>query len=116
METDLNVKVYRSGNIPVLDLSGDVDTYTCTKLREAILDQLNQGETRLIIRMANVRYIDSSGLGTLVGGLRRVSEQKGKLVISEPNSQIRKVLNITGLIKVFSTYSNDAEAARSLGH
>jgi len=114
METDLQIKIRRGKDVRVVDLSGDVDTYTCVKLREAILDLLEEGNSRMIIGMANVSYIDSSGLGTLVGGLRRVNDQKGELVISGANPQIRKVFSITGLSKVFPLFDNEEEAARSL--
>ena len=114
MEADLELNIRKVGSIPVIDLSGDLDTYTCGKLREAILNLLGNAETRLIIRMAKVNYIDSSGLGTLVGGLRRVSEQNGALAISGASEQLRKVFSITGLNKVFSLFEDDEQAARSL--
>lgn len=114
METDLNLESRRSGRIPIIDLSGDLDAYTCSKLREAILDLLEKGESRIVIGMDGVNYIDSSGLGTLVGGLRRVVERNGGLAISGPNPQIRKVFSITGLCKVFALFDNEAQAVRSL--
>ena len=114
MEADLNVDVRRDKDVPVLDLSGDVDSYTCAKLRRAIIDLLRNGDSRVVISMANVRYIDSSGLGTLVGGLSRVREKNGDLAISGANPQVSKVLSITGLSKVFNVFEDHAEAARSL--
>ncbi len=114
METDLDLKIHKVNSIPVVDLSGDVDAYTCLKLREAILDLLQEGEFRVVISMANVDYIDSSGLGTLVGGLRRVTERKGGLAISGANPHIQKVLSITGLSKVFRVFDDEREAVHSL--
>ncbi len=61
--------------------------------------------------MMKVEYIDSSGLGALVGGLKRSTEHGGRIVIVCDNPQIRKVFEITGLEKVFPLY--DVEADRS---
>ena len=114
MEADLEMKIRKVDNVPVVDLAGDVDAFTCLKLREAIVDLVNEGESKVVIGMSNVKYIDSSGLGTLVGGLRRVSEKKGGLAISGATPQIKKVMNITGLNKVFQLFEDEAMAIRSL--
>jgi anti-sigma B factor antagonist len=114
VDADLSVDVHRDKEVPVLDLSGDIDSFTCAKLRRAITELLRNGDCRVVISMAKVRYIDSSGLGTLVGGLSRAREKNGDLAISGANPQIRKVLNITGLSKVFNVFEDDSEAARSL--
>ena len=114
MEVDLDLKIHKVDDVPVVDLAGDIDAYTCLKLREAIVDLINSGESRVVIGMSKVNYIDSSGLGTLVGGLRRVSEKKGGLAISGATPQIKKVLNITGLNKVFKLFDDEAKAVRSL--
>lgn len=114
MEADLDLKVSKVDDVPVVGLSGDVDAFTCQKLRGAILGLLKDGELNVVINLANVRYIDSSGLGTLVGGLARVSEREGDLAIAGANPQVQKVLNITGLNKVFRVYDDDTSAVRSL--
>lgn len=114
MKTELDVQIRMADDIPIVDLSGDIDAYTCSKLRETIVGLLNEGESRVVIGMANVGYIDSSGLGTLVGGLRRACEQNGALAISGANPQIQKVLMITGLNKVFPLYDTEIEAVKSI--
>ena len=114
METDLNLQVHKVDSIPVVKLSGDVDEFTCSKLREKIGTLLDEGEFRIVIGVEGVNYIDSSGLGTLVGGLRRVAEHDGGLAISGANQQIQKVLAITGLNKIFPVFDDDHAAVRSL--
>jgi len=114
MDADLDMKIRKVDDISVVDLAGDVDAFTCLKLREAIVDLVNEGESRVVIGMSNVNYIDSSGLGTLVGGLRRVSEKKGGLAISGATPQIKKVLSITGLNRVFRLFEDEGGAVRSL--
>jgi anti-sigma B factor antagonist len=114
METDLDLKVRRVDSIPVLNLSGDVDEFTCAKLRETIHSLLDAGEFNLVIGVSGVNYIDSSGLGTLVGGLRLVAEHEGGLAISGTNPQIERVLSITGLNKILPLFEDDRAAVESL--
>lgn len=114
METDIDLEVEKMGNISIIQASGDLDTFTCAKLREAICDLIENGCSRIVINIADVNYIDSSGLGTLVGGLRRVAEKNGGLAIAGANPQVQKVFTITGLCKVFKLFDDNKQAANSL--
>jgi anti-anti-sigma factor len=66
--------------------------------------------------MLKIEYIDSSGLGTLVGGLKRASEHNGRIGIVCTSPQIRKVFEITGLVRVFSLYETEEEAVLDIRH
>ena len=114
MEMDLQIIVRKDREVPVLDLSGEVDAYTSARFREALLDLVDNGSASVIISMENVEYIDSSGLGALVGGLKRVSERSGKIVLVCNNPQIRKVFEITGLEKVFPLYDSEDDATLAI--
>jgi len=114
MEMDLRIRNRMSYGVPVIELSGEVDAYTCSRFREAMIDALADGSPSLVISMENVEYIDSSGLGTLVGGLKRASENGGKIAIVCTSPQIKKVFEITGLERVFPIYNNVEEAARGV--
>lgn len=114
MEMDLQIRVREHNGVPVIELTGEVDAYTCSRFRESMIEVIEDGGTSLIVSMKNVEYIDSSGLGTLVGGLKRVSERSGKIAIVCKNSQIRKVFEITGLERVFPLYENEMEAVAGL--
>lgn len=110
MEMDLQIVVRSDRKVPIIDLAGEVDAYTSARFREAMLELIEDGAANLIISMEKVEYIDSSGLGALVGGLKRVSEREGRIVIVCSNPQIRKVFEITGLEKVFRVYAAEDEA------
>lgn len=110
MGTDLNIRVTKKHKVPIVRLSGDVDAFTCGKLRETILKLLSEGSSDIIISMGKVNYIDSAGLGTLVGGLRRIVEQNGHLALCNLSAQVQRVFQITGLYKVFVVYDDDAAA------
>ena len=114
MEMDLQIKVRKLGDIAVIELNGEVDAYTCSRLRETIIEAIENGADNLVVDMKEVDYIDSSGLGTLVGGLKRVSERQGVIAIVCTNPQIRKVFDIPGLVKVFPIFSAEEDAIKQL--
>ena len=95
---------------PVVDLVGEVDSYTAPKLKERLTHLIDSGHATLVINMTSVDYIDSTGLGTLVGGQKRASEQGGAIRIICPNEQIYKVFNITGLVSVFPIFDSESAA------
>lgn len=114
MEMDLQISVRKNGIISLIDLTGEVDAYTSARFREVMVELIDDGSSRLIISMASVEYIDSCGLGALVGGLKRISENNGKIVIVCDRPQVRKVFEITGLEKVFPLFKTEAEAVEAL--
>ncbi len=114
MEMDLSINVRRDAAVPIIDLSGEVDAYTSARFREAMIDVIEAGTASLIVNMMKVEYIDSSGLGALVGGLKRSSEHGGKILIVCDNIQIKKVFEITGLEKVFHIHDVESDAVEEL--
>lgn len=114
MEMDLQISVRRSGDVALIDLAGEVDAYTSARFREVMMDIIEDGISRLIVSMARVDYIDSSGLGALVGGLKRTSERDGRILIVCHQSQVRKVFEITGLEKVFPIFDTEEEALQAI--
>ncbi len=114
MDTDLNLAINRTSDIPVLDVSGDVDEFTCAKLREALRSFIREGEFRIVVNVSGVKFMDSSGLGTLVGGLRRMMENNGGLALSGTNSQVERILTVTGLDRILKLHNDDYTAACSL--
>ncbi len=115
MEMDLQINVRKNGTTRIIDLHGEVDAYTSARFREIMLELIDDGGIDLVINMCKVEYIDSSGLGALVGGLKRVSERNGKIVIVSDGPQIRKVFEITGLEKVFPIYDEEHHAVEAVG-
>ena len=104
---DLVIGLRTVQGTPVLDLNGEVDSYNSPKLREKMISLIEDGQVKLVVNLSGVDYIDSTGLGTLVGGLKRASEKGGAIQIICPNEQIYKVFSITGLVKVFQIFDNE---------
>ncbi len=110
MQGVLQIRERGDGPASVLELTGEVDAYTSPSFREAINRALDRGKKALIISMEGVEYIDSSGLGALVGGLKKASEQHGRILIVCSKPQVAKVFEITGMVRVFPIFES-VEAA-----
>ena len=102
------------GDVCVVDLTGEIDIYTSPRVKEAIIELIDQEHYNLVINLEKVRYIDSTGLGVLIGCLKRVREHSGsvKLVCTKP--PIRRILDITGLVKIFGVFDDEQTAMKAL--
>jgi anti-sigma B factor antagonist len=94
----------------VLEVQGEVDLYTSSQLRDAILRLTEEAENRIVVDLNNVSFMDSSGLGVLVAGLKRARERGGELALVFGEGSVQKVIGITGLDKIFSTHRSVGEA------
>ena len=114
MELTLNVYSDIPG-FTVIAVSGEIDVYTAPKLRERLISLADAGSYQLIVDMEGVEFLDSTGLGVLVGGLKRVRAQDGRIDLVCTQTRILRIFKITGLNKVFSIYDSvpDAVAAHS---
>lgn len=93
----LNVSVVDLGNWTLLRVAGEIDMATCPELRQAIVGQIHEGNTQLVIDLASVEFIDSTGLGVLIGGLKRARSQGGDLRVSGVHGRIERLFELTGL-------------------
>ena len=112
LEVDIQIEIKEEKCFPVLQVTGEVDVYTAPKLKSRILDQIDSGNYKMIIDLGGVDFMDSSGLGVLVGGLKRVGPHKGKIILTTNKSNILKIFKITGLDKVFDIYENLEDALK----
>lgn len=109
---DLSLEVREQGDCTVIEVGGEIDFYTVPKLRACILDLLNQGSYHLVVDMEHVQFLDSTGLGVLAGGLKRVHANDGslRLVCTQPG--LLQIFRITGLTKVFEIYDTTDDATQ----
>ena len=96
---DLTLSTRPEGDRTVVAVSaGEIDVYTAPKLREYLIDLDSAGSHQLIIDMEKVDFLDSTGLGVLVGGLKRVrAHTRARCTWSAPRTSILKIFRITGL-------------------
>ena len=107
---DLKLGHYNKDDIEVVDVEGEIDVYTAPRLRELLIDLVNKNNYQLVVNMEKVEFLDSTGLGVLVGGLKRVRAHDGSLDLVCTQERILKIFRITGLTKVFGIHNTVDEA------
>jgi anti-sigma B factor antagonist len=108
---DLGLDVSEQNGHAVLAVSGEVDVATVPRLREQLHALVAEGNRRIIVDLDGVDFLESTGLGVLVGALKRVRSNDGDLYLVCTQPRIRKVFEVTGLTKVFSLFDTVEDAA-----
>lgn len=93
-----------------MDVDGEVDVFTAPKLREKIIALLEEGSDHLVVNLEKVLFMDSTGLGVLVGALKRVKEKDGELALAGAQGTVLRVLSVTGLNAVFPMHDTVEQA------
>ena len=109
MELTLNVYSEAAG-FTVIAVGGEIDVYTAPKLREKLISLVEAGSYQLIVDMEGVDFLDSTGLGVLVGGLKKVRAHDGSMELICSQDRLLKIFRITGLAKVFTIHESEAAA------
>jgi anti-sigma B factor antagonist len=107
---ELTVTSRQEGTRTVITVNGEIDVYTAPSLRERLNELVASGHYDLVVDMGGVEFLDSTGLGVLVGGLKRVRSHEGTLRLVCSQEKILKVFRITGLTKVFPIHASLDEA------
>ncbi len=103
-DAGLDVSLENVGGFSLIHLAGEVDVYSAPKLRETIKGLVEDGNCNIVVDLERVAFLDSTGLGVLVGGLKRVKHLRGELGIICNQEKILRIFRITGLTKVFPIY------------
>ncbi|MBV8370120.1 MAG: STAS domain-containing protein [Candidatus Eremiobacteraeota bacterium] len=101
---DLSIHVHLIDDTQVFELVGSLDIATSPTVRAALTSASERGNHRLIVDLTRVDFLDSTGLGALIGGQRRAKEFDGEVRLVAKEGQILRLLRITGLLKVFAVY------------
>ena len=107
---DLKLGHHARDGFEVIGVQGEIDIYTAPRLRELLIDLVSTGSYQLVVNLDKVGFLDSAGLGVLVGGLRRVRARDGSLDLVCTQQPILKILKITGLTEVFGIYETADQA------
>ena len=98
----------------VISLAGEVDLYTAPEFKQQLLEVITQGARQVVVDLTNTTFIDSTTLGVLVGGVKRLRTNDGELSLVCSDRNITKIFEITGLDRVFSIYETRDEALSHL--
>jgi len=110
---ELSVSTREEGEFTVVEVGGEVDVYTAPRLREAVVSAIDAGNVKLVIDVDRVDFLDSTGVGVLVGALKKVRGEGGTLDIVCTQPRLLKIFDITGLDKVFGLHASVPEAIGS---
>jgi anti-sigma B factor antagonist len=105
-----------AGDCAVVQVTGEVDVYTAPALRERIRELAASGAVHLIADLGQVDFLDSTGLGVLVGGLKRLREDGGSLALVINTPRILRIFQITGLSKALATWPSVTDAITADPH
>ncbi len=108
---ELGLDVRNVGDRAVVDVKGEIDVYTAPKLREKLIELVSDGSYNVVVNLEGVDFLDSTGLGVLVGALKRVKAHDGSLALVCTQDKILKIFKITGLTKVFPIHPTVDEAS-----
>ncbi|HXF43248.1 MAG TPA: STAS domain-containing protein [Pyrinomonadaceae bacterium] len=112
--SDINISERQAGDITILDLEGKVTIGEgSVALRKAIRTLLGEGKKKILLNLAGVSYIDSSGIGELVSSFTAVNKEGGSLKLLNLTQKIQDLLAITKLLTVFDVYENESDALAS---
>lgn len=111
----LSIEVKAEQEVLLARIKGEMDLASADKIRAEVDECLKEGELRhLVLDLSGVTFIDSSGIGVILGRYRKLAEGGGKLAILKPQPQVRRVLDIAGLSRLTPYYRNEKEALNEL--
>src|ERR671923_541381 len=112
---NFDIKTERAGDDTfVIALKGEVDLYTAPEFKQQLLEVIGQGAKHVVVDFSDTTFIDSTTLGVLVGGVKRLRPAGGQLSLVCSDRNITKIFEITGLNKVFSIYPTRGEAPQAV--
>jgi anti-sigma B factor antagonist len=112
----LHIKAITAGDCAVLRIAGEMDVYTVPKLRKQVADLAEKGTVHVIADLRGVDFLDSTGLGALVGSLKRLRIRQGSLMIVTSGGRILKLFQITGLTHAFALHPSVLDAISADQH
>jgi anti-sigma B factor antagonist len=101
----VDIKSEHGGDAIVYRLRGSLDVATAPSLRAALIEAANEGKHDIIVDLSHLEFLDSTGLGALIGAHRRALENQGCVRLIVNDGPIQRLLTITGLMRIFAVYA-----------
>jgi len=102
------------GWLQTIAVGGELDAYTAPRLLEAVTGALDEGHAWLLVDLGEVQYIDSVGLGILIGGAKRAAERNGDLAVACSRPNVRRVFEVSGTAELLNVVDSVGEAVEVL--
>jgi anti-anti-sigma factor len=100
----------------LLAVAGDVDLHVAGELKSRITESVDDGASKLVLDLTDVAFIDSMGLGVLLGGKKRLDDERGELHLVVPGPELRRLLEITRLDGILPLHDTRADALAAVGY
>jgi anti-sigma B factor antagonist len=97
-------------DVTVVEVTGEIDVFSSPRLREMLLDVIDNGSDQLVVDLGEVTFLDSTGLGVLVGIYHRLRARNGSMTFVGANDRVRRVFHVTQLTKIFELHDTLDEA------
>ena len=101
-------------DVMIVELSGNLDTFTSEKFSAATKDIVAQGWNKIVVDLKDVEFVSSSGWGALIGSLRKAHEAGGSLVLTNMKGQVKRVFKMMGFRAILRHYDSVEEAVKAL--
>lgn len=109
------LKFEKHGNILIVILSGELDHNSAEEVRVRIDDRIDRDNiSKVILNFSEVTFMDSSGIGAVLGRYKKISNKGGKLCIVEPSKTVNRIFELAGLYKIIKNYNTVDEAVRCI--
>ncbi|SHH39342.1 anti-sigma F factor antagonist [Clostridium grantii] len=109
------IKFTNTKNTLVAHLSGELDHHSASEVRSKLDDMIERTNAlNLVMDFSEVSFMDSSGIGVVIGRYKKLLSKKGKVSISNANGSVRRVFELSGMFKIIPVYNNSDEAIKSV--
>lgn len=112
---DLRLRVRHIGAAALVETGGEIDLHSAPQLRAALLKACEMPAPRIVVDLSEVTFIDSTGIGVLVGALKRARESGGEVHFCGIQTRVRRVFEITGLLRVLPLFESRDAALEAFG-
>jgi anti-sigma B factor antagonist len=106
----IDISTDEHSGVHVYRLRGSLDLATAPSVRAALVDAVGAGKHDIVVDLSKLEFLDSTGLGALIGAHRRAIENDGSVRLAVGDGAIARLLNITGLMRVFPVYATLEDA------
>lgn len=111
----MNINFKKEKNTLFVDFNGELDHHNAKNVRERIDSYYNEeGFKNIVINLEGLNFMDSSGIGLVMGRYKLVNQIGGKLFLTNVNSRVRKILNMSGVNKIVKIYEDEKEVYKEL--
>lgn len=111
----MKVKFTNKGSVLVIKISGELDHHSAEYFRQKIDSEIVKSTTRdIIFDLSDLDFMDSSGIGVLMGRYKNIIKLNGRGVVVNPGKQVRRILEMAGILKIMKVYSSNEQALLDL--